>query len=143
MMFKEASVYAFRRFSEQERAASGLRVLIMRRWPRGISRQQVDLWIPSAAPVPEVLRAYRDGRIPWNEVATVYRINQQMTHDCVVYDYRGKGMPRLSRVAQGPLALLHDLECEHGTVTLLCWEQEGPCHRFVLKELLEQGGRRR
>src|SRR5579875_2730170 len=104
MMFKEASVYAFRRFSEQERAASGLRVLIMRRWPRGISRQQIDLWIPSAAPVPEVLRAYREGRIPWNEVATVYRINQQMTHDCVVYDYRGKGMPRLSRVAQGPLA---------------------------------------
>jgi uncharacterized protein YeaO (DUF488 family) len=144
MMFKEASVYTFRRFSERERAASGLRVLIMRRFPRGISRQQIDLWIPSAAPEPSVLRAYREGRIPWNEVATVYRINQQMAHDCVVYDYRGgEGRPSPSRVAQGPLSLLHELEREHGTVTLLCWEQEGPCHRFVLKELLEQGGKRR
>jgi uncharacterized protein YeaO (DUF488 family) len=143
MMFKEASVYAFKRFSERERAACGLRVLIMRRWPRGISRQQIDLWVPSAAPELVLLRAYRDGCIPWNEVAKVYRINLQMTHDCAVYDYRGEGMPRLFHVAQGPLALLHDLEHEHGTVTLLCWEQEGPCHRFVLKELLEQEGRRR
>ncbi len=139
-MFKEASIYTLKRLSEQERMAYGLRVLVMRRWPRGVARQDIDLWIPSAAPLPDLLDAYRDRRILWVDVAEGYRVNQAAIHVSQVYDYRGKGAPRFSRASQGTLAFLRSLEREHGTITLLCWEQEGPCHRFVLKELLEQEG---
>src|SRR5690348_18515417 len=88
-MFKEASVYTLKSLTEEQRAASGLLVLAMWRWPRGIPRTQVDLWIPSAAPLPELLAAHRAGHIPWEDFATVYCVCQVMAHQCTVITCQG------------------------------------------------------
>jgi uncharacterized protein YeaO (DUF488 family) len=136
-MIKEACVYALKRLSPEERAAYGLRILIMRRWPRGVARSDVDLWIPSAAPSEELLAAHRAGKMPWQDFTIAYRACQIMAQTCRVFAYLGQGKPTVQVYACRALDHLHELERVQGSVTLLCWEAEEPCHRFTLKELLE------
>jgi hypothetical protein len=57
-MFREASVYALKRLSQEERAVYGLRVLTMHKWPRGVRRSDIDVWMPGAGPSIELLTAY-------------------------------------------------------------------------------------
>lgn len=97
----------------------GLKVLVMRHWPRGIRREQIDLWLRDLAPSKELLTAYRNKQVDWPEFEKRYR----------------------AEMAQNPEALrkAKQLEMQHGTITLLCWEPEGkPCHRFPLQQMLEE-----
>jgi uncharacterized protein YeaO (DUF488 family) len=136
-MFKVASIYALKRLSEQERSAYGLRVLIMRSWPRGITKSDVDLWIPSAAPSAELLAAHCTGRMTWHDFTIIYRTSQIMAKSCRVLTYQSLDQPQVQIHEHRALDHLHILEREQKTVTLLCWEPEAPCHRFLLQELLE------
>ena len=56
-----------KRVYEQPSAADGMRVLVDRLWPRGLSRQRVaaDLWLRDAAPSAHLRR--------WDEFRTRYR----------------------------------------------------------------------
>jgi uncharacterized protein YeaO (DUF488 family) len=117
-MFKLGSVYDAKNTVGDER--EGLRVLIMRQWPRGIRKSAVDAWLKDAAPSRELLGALRRGEIGWQEFEVRYR-------DEIVTQ------------RAGVLDTLRELEREHGTVTLLCYERIPPaehCHRRVLLELL-------
>jgi uncharacterized protein YeaO (DUF488 family) len=120
-MFNEASV----RDRKVAFDHPGHRVLVMRRWPRGIPKRAVDTWLREAAPSQELLKAYQEGELSWAVFEARYR--QEM-------------------LEQRPWVLdeLHRLHEQHGSVLLLCQEQIPPdehCHRLVLIDLLGQTAR--
>ena len=112
-MFKEASIYS------PAADDDGLRVLVMRQWPRGVRKDKIDVWLKEAAPSRDLLKAYHDG-LSWDEFERRYR--EEI-------------------LSQRPEVLdkLRSLWAEHHSVTLLCFERVPPaehCHRFVLMDIL-------
>jgi uncharacterized protein YeaO (DUF488 family) len=111
---RHASIY------DEPAESAGLRVLIMRYWPRGVRRERVDLWLKDAAPSAELLHAYGHEGLPWTEFERRYRAE--------VLEER----PHV-------LEQLRELEREHGTLILICHERMPPaehCHRLILQDLL-------
>ena len=109
-------------YDRAERSAvhDGLRVLVMRQWPRGVKRERVDLWLKEAGPSLPLLQAYNRAGLSWEEFEQRYRAE--------MLDER-----------QGVLEQLRELEREHGALTLLCHERMPPkehCHREILADLL-------
>jgi uncharacterized protein YeaO (DUF488 family) len=99
----------------------GLRVLIMRYWPRGVRRERVDVWLKDAAPSTELLRAYTHQGMSWADFEAGYRAEMGSRPEV--------------------LEQLRQLEHEHGTLTLLCHERIPPhdhCHRRTLTALLRR-----
>jgi uncharacterized protein YeaO (DUF488 family) len=64
-----------KRVYEQPSATDGMRVLVDRLWPRGLSRQRVaaDLWLRDAAPSAHLRRWYDHDVGRWQEFRTRYR----------------------------------------------------------------------
>lgn len=115
-MIQHASIYEARERSDGD----GLRVLVMRQWPRGVRKERIDLWLKDAAPSRALLETYRHQGLSWAEFAQRYR--SEILHE------------RPSVLDQ-----LRLLEAEHGTLTVLCHERIPPgdhCHREVLVDLL-------
>lgn len=112
-MFAEGSVYA-------APGDDGIRCLVMRRWPRGVSYERVDVWLKELGPPPEHLHALDRGRMPWSAFAAAY-----------------VGYLRTNAKAREALAQLRSLEGSSGKVTLLCHEPAPPCHRFLLLDVLD------
>ena len=107
-----------KRVYEPLEPSDGFRLLVMRLWPRGVSKGAVHAWEPDLGPSRDLLTAYRRGKVGWEEFARRY-----------TEEVRDK--PDILKKVQS-------LEEEHGQVTLLCsCPQEGRCHRGVLKGLLE------
>jgi uncharacterized protein YeaO (DUF488 family) len=103
--------------SAKTSAEGAWRVLIMRRWPRGVRKERVDEWCPDAAPSLELLKQYRDGALSFDGFARRYE----------------------EELHERPAVLQHLREQErmHRTVVLLCWERPPQhCHREVLARLL-------
>jgi uncharacterized protein YeaO (DUF488 family) len=103
---------------------AGLRVLIMRYWPRGVRRERVDVWLKDAAPSPELLRAYTHEGLGWEAFEERYTAE--------IREQRPEVLERL-----------RELEHEHGRLTLLCHERIPPhqhCHRETLAKLLSAYG---
>jgi uncharacterized protein YeaO (DUF488 family) len=99
---------------------AGLRVLITRRWPRGIRKERIDVWLKDAAPSGELLDAYQHGGLGWGDFEMRYRAE--------ILDER-----------PSVLEELRHLDGEHGRITLLCVERIPPaehCHRLLLLDLL-------
>ena len=112
-MFAEKSVY--QPATEDE----GVRVLVMRTWPRGISLGRVDVWLKELGPLPELLRALEARRLSWPAFADAY-LDQLATRPASIE----------------ALATVRELERSSSKVTLFCHEQLPPCHRFLLLDLL-------
>lgn len=111
MPFSHDSVY------NPPQPGRGWRVLVMRRWPRGVRKNQVDEWLPDAAPSLDLLRAYRDGELEFTELARRYTAEIRTRADVLKH--------------------LRALERVHRNVVLLCWERPPrPCHRTVLVRML-------
>ena len=114
-MIQHGSVY------DRPAPPAGYRVLIMRKWPRGIRRDSIDLWLKDAAPSRQLLQAYHHGGLPWSEFERQYR----------------------DEIRERPDVLdeLRELQKERGTVVLLCFERIPPeehCHRLILLDILQQ-----
>jgi uncharacterized protein YeaO (DUF488 family) len=116
-MIRHASIY-----EAKERAAEdGLRVLVMRQWPRGVRKEQIDVWLRDAGPTRDLLRAYQHAEMTWAEFERRYR-QEMLAERAWILDR------------------LRHLELEHGVLTLLCHERIPPsehCHREVLVDLLD------
>ena len=41
----------------------GLRVLVTRKWPRGIPKDAIDLWVKDLGGTPDLLKEYKKGKI--------------------------------------------------------------------------------
>jgi uncharacterized protein YeaO (DUF488 family) len=110
-----------KRIYEPPDTSDGHRLLIMRRWPRGIKKTAVDSWEPDLGPSLPLLTDYRQGRIDWPALAQRYR--QEMA-----------GRPEALAKAAAMV--------KAGDVTLLCsCLDETQCHRTLLKEILESSSR--
>jgi uncharacterized protein YeaO (DUF488 family) len=112
-----------KRIYEARAADDGLRVLVMRLWPRGIRKEAVDLWLKDLGADLDNLRAWKAGRLAWPEMKKRY--------------VRGLKAP----AAAADLARLKEL-ARRETVTVLCsCVDEAQCHRGILKSLLARGRR--
>ncbi|OAT69685.1 MarR family transcriptional regulator [Mycobacteroides immunogenum] len=105
--------FSTKRIYESPDPSDGYRVLVDRLWPRGVSKAaaQVDLWFKDIAPSPDL-------RVRWHHAPA---------EDWGVYaeEYRAE----LS--ANPAVATAHDLEREHGTVTLL-YAAKDPEHNHAI-----------
>ena len=94
------------------------RVLVMRRWPRGIPKGAVDQWEPDLGPSVALLSVYRAGDVPWDEFAAGYR--WEVLEQPNLLDWVG-------RMAAGT------------GVTLLCGSHpDEECHRSLLAAVLRE-----
>ena len=107
----EKSVYA------KPETADGKRVLVMTLWPRGVSKDKVDVWMKELGTPRELIKRYKAGKVAWSDFRAEY-----------LRSLKGK------EAALRKLAL----ESKKGTVTLLCTEKDpATCHRSLLKEAIE------
>lgn len=140
LQLQNASVFDVRQLTpEQAQAQYGLRILVMRQWPRGVKRSCIDLWVPDAGPSKELLRRYNAEEIGWEQFRTEYIQEQRQAQGgrLIVYP-RNPQVSRIeSRYAVAPVVLLA-WYARRQPVTILCWEREGHCHRYELQTLIEQ-----
>lgn len=92
------------------------RLLVMRRWPRGIAKGAVDQWERELAPANELLDGYRGESMPWDAFEAAYRA--QMAGRPELIDW----VVRMASTTG---------------VVLLCSTHE-PCHRDVLAALVRE-----
>ena len=109
-----------KRVYEAPDKSDGVRVLVMRLWPRGIKKSVVDLWLKELGAEVKNIKAWKAGRLGWPEMKTRY--------------LAGLRRPE----AATALAQLRTLASRR-TVTLLCsCEDEARCHRGILNGLLRR-----
>ena len=92
------------------------KLLVMRRWPRGIAKTRVDEWAQQLGPSAELLDGYRqgEGEIAWPEFESRY----------------------LDEVGEREELLAHATElAAEGGLMLLCGSH-WPCHRLPLAQLI-------
>ena len=109
-----------KRVYDQPSPADGLRVLVDRLWPRGLSRQEVaaDLWLKDAAPSSVLRRWYGHDARRWNSFRAKYRAELAQRDDV--------------------LRTLADLR-RRGRVTLVfAAHDEAHSNAAVLREVLDQ-----
>ena len=136
-MIREASIYALKRLSSEERSLYGLRVLTTRKWLRGVRKEDIDVWLPSAGPSIEVLQAWHAGKASWRDFLVIYQMAQEMQQSCRAISYSSDGQRSEQEHPVSSITYLRELEHEQGTITLLCWETGPHCHRHTLKALVE------
>lgn len=104
-------------------AAPYPRLLVMRRWPRGVRKDAVDGWERELGPGDELLDAFRAGTIDWPAFARRYRVEMA-------------GQEQLIERVAGMAAATG--------VTLLCGSHSDErCHRSLLAELTKRRLRER
>jgi uncharacterized protein YeaO (DUF488 family) len=66
---------ALKRIYEVPRPEDGLRVLVERLWPRGLSKERaaVDLWLKDVAPSPELRKWFGHDPARWEQFQERYR----------------------------------------------------------------------
>lgn len=137
---QNASVFDARSLPpEQAQARYGLRILVMRQWPRGVRRSCVDLWVPDAGPSKDLLQRYNAQEIDWEQFRIEYIQEQAEAQGgrLIIYP-RDPQINRIeTRYAVRPVVLLAWYAL-HQPITLFCWEREGHCHRHELQTLIEQ-----
>lgn len=107
----EKSVYA------PKEPSDGKRILVMTLWPRGVSKDKVDVWMKDLGTPRDLIKRYKAGKVSRGAFAAEYR-----------GALRGKEAV-LSALAQ---------ESKEGTITLLCTEKDpSTCHRSILKAAIE------
>jgi len=95
----------------------GKRILVMRLWPRGVSKGRVDVWLRELGSEKELINRWRSGKISWEEFERDYKTS-----------------------LIGKEELLKSLaeEARKSDITLLCVEKdEAHCHRSLLKIAIE------
>lgn len=94
------------------------RLLIMRRWPRGVAKDAVDDWERQLGPSDQLLDAYNADAVEWEVFARRYR--EEMAARPELIDW---------------VTLL----ASRAGVTLLCGSHpEERCHRSLLAELIRE-----
>ncbi len=91
----------------------GFRVLVTRKWPRGIPKDAIDLWVKDLGGTPELLKEYKKGKITPAGFEARYRGEiSEPVRSGLVYDLQRRAMNGTD------LILLCDFEQEEGSVRL-------------------------
>src|SRR5438309_700698 len=95
---------------EPAAADDGLRVLTTNYWPRGISKERAGTYVRALGPSRDLLRAFKDGQVSWDEYAVRY-----------LDEMRGeKPQTEIKRLAE---------LSQEETVTVMCMcKDEAQCH---------------
>ena len=107
----DKSVYA------PEETSDGKRILVMTLWPRGVSKDKVDVWMKELGTPRDLIKRYKGGKVPWEEFEVEYR-----------------------KSLKGKEAILRSLaeESKKSDITLLCTDRDpARCHRSILKGAIE------
>jgi uncharacterized protein YeaO (DUF488 family) len=113
-----ARAVSLKRASEPPTRSDGVRVLVDRHWPPGLSREQaaIDLWLRDAAPSAALQRWY--GRDPLRRASFVDRYRAELAR-------------------QDSLLSLLDGLCRRGRLTLVCAGGDAArTHAAVLRDVL-------
>lgn len=100
--------------------SDGERVLVMRIWPRGVSREKmkIDTWVKELGTEKDLIKKWKNRKISWKEFADEYRKS-----------LRGK---------EGLLTELAERSTK-GNVTILCTDKDPTrCHRTLLADEIEK-----
>ena len=98
----------------------GMRILVMRFWPRGVARPTVHRWFRELGTSPALIRKWKDGAIRWIEFRRAYLRELQ------------------DPAARQAITEIRKLLLEN-PVTLLCsCPEEARCHRGILKQVILQ-----
>ena len=107
-----------KRIYEPPSEDDGYRVLATRYWPRGVSKEVIDEYIPTLAPSPELLHSYRQAQLDWPRFSNQY-LKEMSTEAAKAQIHR------LAKAARSDV------------VTVLCvCADEDRCHRSLLRELI-------
>jgi uncharacterized protein YeaO (DUF488 family) len=102
----------------------GVRILVERLWPRGLSKERVaaDLWVKDIAPSAGLRRWYAHDESRWSEFRRRYRAE---------LDAHSEGLAELRRLAAaGPVTFVYgSRETEHNSATVLREVVEGTSGR--------------
>jgi uncharacterized protein YeaO (DUF488 family) len=98
----------------------GLRLLVMRFWPRGVARTAVDLWFRELGTTPALIQQWKNGAVRWTEFRRAYQ--------------RGLQDPAARQAITEIRKLLSEKP-----VTLLCsCPDDARCHRSILRQAVLQ-----
>lgn len=114
-------MFKLKRAYDAPSTADGVRVLVDRLWPRGLSKQRahLDLWLRDIAPSPDLRVWFGHSPERWEVFQRRYR-DELKTHPDLVADLRKKG--------------------RQGTVTLVyAARDEAHSHALALKRFLTRG----
>lgn len=105
---------------EPREEKDGVRLLIMRIYPRGVKKDRFDRWVKELSPSVTLLKAYSRNEKSWDVFRTEF----------------------IAELRSNPSSLeaLRSLrkESRKGNVTILCHEKSGtPCHRYIVAELVK------
>ena len=90
----------------------------MRLWPRGISKDRVDVWMKDLGTERELMKRWKADKVTWREFALAYTAG-----------LRGRE-ETLKELAA---------ESRNGTITLLCGCRDPVrCHRHLLKQAIQE-----
>ena len=106
-----------KRIYDQASPDDGYRLLVMRRWPRGIRKASVSGWEKELGPSTELLSHLRNSLVSWPEFTVRYHEEMSSKRDLI--------SEARSIAVRGDLTLLCSCVDEHR------------CHRTLLKTLIE------
>jgi uncharacterized protein YeaO (DUF488 family) len=114
------NMIGIKRVFETPAAEDGLRVLVERLWPRGMTKERaaVDVWLKDVAPSPELRKWYSHDLEKWQEFRKRYRNELQANREMLDQLHR--------MAAKGPLTLVYAARDEQHNSAL------------ILKEFLEE-----
>ncbi len=115
-MIKTKSIY------EQASDNDGLRVLVMRYWPRGIRKRVCGLWLKALGPSAVLIREWKDEAIGWEEFRKRYIAEFESDAD------KSEALAELKEIIK---------RANGSPVTLLCSCKDERCHRFIIQEMLK------
>lgn len=115
-MIKTKSIY------EQVSDDDGIRVLVMRYWPRGVRKEASDIWMKALGPSAGLIRVWKDESIDWAEFRRRYlaEFDSDAEKSAAL-----SGLKKLVKQEKGR------------AVTLLCSCKGESCHRFLIQEMLK------
>ena len=109
-----------KRVSDPPAASDGIRILVMRFWPRGVARAATDQWFRELGTQPALIQKWKPGALRWTEFRRAYR--------------RGLQDPAARQAITEIRKLL-----TKSPVTLFCTcADEARCHRSILKQVILQ-----
>jgi uncharacterized protein YeaO (DUF488 family) len=103
---------------DKPESSDGKRILVMRLWPRGISKDKVDVWMKELGTDRDLIKRWKSGNVTWAEFSREYRKS-----------LKGKE-EELKELAK---------ESQEGDITLLCTDKDAEhCHRTLLAKEIEK-----
>ncbi len=107
-MNKESPEIKIKRVHDPREADDGMRVLVDRLWPRGLTKERakVDVWLKDISPSHGLRRQFHGNPQAWPEFVSAYRLELQQAMAVVAIEqlrqYRNQGPVCLLYAARDP-----------------------------------------